>query len=267
MTRSKVVIVKEENSSPMAMAPLKGFRLIVLRSPEQSQELTENLMTLGADVIQCPMIELVPNKSVLNQINSAFLENFEIIIFTSVNGVKIFMDALLEKGIDIKLLANKRILAVGPKTNDILKQYGVIADAMPKKFMSESLLELLGENIAGKKILIPTASDAREVLPKGLEKKGAQVNVLKIYKNVMPQLNPVTIENGDFVIFTSPSTADRFFNSPLYQQQDVIAFCIGEVTQKAVSKYLSKNMLVSNESTVNSLVDCICQYAKNLKGI
>lgn len=245
-----------------ATAPMSGIKVIVLRSIDQSQDLTDDLSELGADVIQCPMIKIVPTKKELQKVNASFLSSFNTLIFTSANGVRFFMNALFEKLMDARVLSNKKIIAIGPKTKESLMDCGIIADAMPHKFVAESILDVLDEDIKNEKILIPTAFGARQVLPDELRKRGAEVCVLKIYKNVTPPIpKSISVKDGDLVIFTSSSTADHFFNSPLYKKQKIVPFCIGEITRKTVLKYLgNQKIYTSKESTAQSLVDCIHEY-------
>jgi uroporphyrinogen III methyltransferase/synthase len=241
---------------------LNGIKILLLRGMEQSQELTQELVKLGANVIQCPLIECIPNPVALAQLSRTFLSSFKILIFTSANGVRLFMRGLLDKDLDIRILANKNILAVGPKTKEALKQMGILADAMPHTFCAEGIFDLLKDQVKGEKILIPTATKARSSLPQQLKKQGAYVKVLKIYKNICPKMKRILVDHGDFVIFTSPSTVNRFFNSPFYQQQRIQAFCIGEVTSKEVAKYQVESIQVAQESTIHSLVECICHYVE-----
>ena len=127
--------------------PLAGIRIFVLRSVDQSQNLMEDLTTLGADVIQCPMIEVIPITKILQTIKKSFLKDFTMLIFTSANGVRFFMETLLEKKMDARILSNKKIITIGPKTKESLKEYGIIADAMPEKFVAESILDQLNDEI------------------------------------------------------------------------------------------------------------------------
>ena len=69
----------------------------------------------------------------------------------------------------------------------------------------------------GKKVLLPRAREAREVLPEELRKAGAQVDVLPVYETVpaaahrdevLQRLEAGTL---DAVTFGSSSTVDNFF--------------------------------------------------------
>lgn len=241
--------------------PLSGKRVILLRTVEQSQLLKEELQHLGAEVLVYPMIEILPNETVLQKIDENFLYPFKTIIFTSANGVNVFFQYAEKNHIPIKnILLNKRVIAIGPKTAEMLETYQVSPTDIPVKFVAEQIVELFGVNLEQEKILIPTAAGARKVLPDELRKRQADVIVLPIYENIIPTgLNEISIKKGDLVVFTSSSTADHFFQSSFYNSQSIYAFCIGEITKKTVEKYLKKNIFVSKEATADSLVKCITE--------
>ena len=59
---------------------------------------------------------------------------------------------------------------------------------MPKEYRAEGILKGIGKgSIKGKKILIPRAEVAREILPEELKKKGAKVTVAAAYRSVKPK--------------------------------------------------------------------------------
>lgn len=238
----------------------KKSRVIVLRGIDQAQGMIEELLSLNLDVIQCPMIEIIPNHRELKRITKTFITPFTTIIFTSANGVHYFLSDLRQKGIDIRILANKRIFTVGAKTEHCLNSHGLIADGTPATFVAESILDLFGSHLQEEKILIPTADGARDILSKELRDRDAKVCTLKIYKNITPKAKPLSIRDGDMVIFTSSSTAEHFFTSRLYKMQRIIPFCIGEITRKSVAKYISGDIYTSTQATAESLVDSVKRF-------
>ncbi|MFA6914895.1 MAG: uroporphyrinogen-III synthase [Parachlamydiales bacterium] len=243
--------------------PLPKNRAIVLRGIDQSQSFLNDLVELGLDVIQCPMIEIIPNKQALKRLTSSFISGFTSLIFTSSNGVTIFFHHLIENEIDIRILANKKIFAVGPKTAESLKLFGLIPDAIPEKFAGDTILKLYSENLQEEKILIPRAKIARQTLPEELKARGAKVCDLSVYRTVSPKLKPIAIQDNDLVIFTSSSTADHFFQSKLYKNQRIVPFCIGDYTRLTVAGYFSGTIYTSDQATAESLTKCIEDYLKN----
>lgn len=146
------------------------------------------------------------------------LHNYDFIVFTSVNGVDFFFKKLFERKMDSRSLCKAKIAAIGPGTAKRLRDFGLIADIVPEKYIAEGVVsELQKYNIKGKNIFIPRAQEAREVLIDELKKSGANVVVVPVYKTVVGDVNTETIyekiKNNkiDFITFTSSSTVNNFF--------------------------------------------------------
>lgn len=240
---------------------LQGHTIILLRAKEQSQEVVQQLKRLGAHVVLYPLIELVQNKDVEEIITQVFVDKFENVILTSVNGVRIFHQFLLKKNIDFRS-EMKKLYVIGPKTRDVCLEVGFVPESIPDCYDAEGLLEALENKLSQQNVLIAAAQSARDILPLELEKRGSFVTVLPIYQNVKPNTTPTPLQNGDLVVFTSSSTADRFFNDEIYQKQNIIAFCIGHVTEETVKKFLDKNVYVADKATIESLVDKLIDYTQ-----
>ena len=96
--------------------PLSGKRLVVTRAAKQASGITARLTALGAEVIETPMIEtrdVIPAKAGISSPDLNALANFDILAFTSTNGVESFFKQLLASGRDIRELAGKKIASVG----------------------------------------------------------------------------------------------------------------------------------------------------------
>lgn len=238
------------------MKSLQDKRIVLLRTPEQGQEMHDALIELGAEVILCPVIKIVPIKKALKTISLSFVKKFTTVIFTSANGVQIFMNQWFENHWDARKLSHVKIITVGSKTALSLKPFGIIPDAVPDKFVAEGILHLLDEDLRKEAVLIPTAQDARPVLPEELRKRGAIVEVLPIYKTVRPQIKKTPIYDDDWVVFTSSSSVKNFFESELYRGQKILCFCIGEITAGTVLEYQPKEMIrISDQATSESLIE------------
>lgn len=253
--------LRHSDSSPLfSHAPPFQQRAIVLRAAEQAQVLSEGLSLLGLSVISCPMIEIIPNKQALEHLTVPFIAAFTTLIFTSVNGTSIFFRTLIEKNIEITPLAEKKIFAVGPETANALKNFGISPSGIPQKFDGNSLLTLFNENLTDEKILIPRASLGRQILPQELRTRGAIVCDLGVYDTRLPKLPSIAIYDHDLIIFTSSSTVNHFFQSPLYTNQSIIPFCIGEYTRETLKAYFPYQIYTSAHATIESLIICVKEY-------
>ncbi len=243
--------------------PLFGKRIVLLRTADQGQEWLNPLSELGAEVIQLPMIEIIPNDDILEKINSAAIAHFSMIIFTSPNSVKQWMTALFKNGGDTRALAHRKIAAIGPKTAALLKNYGIIPDIIPDEFSQEGLLQVLPNTLSQETILIPTAAGARETFPDQLKTRGATVEVWKLYHTQLPKtISDQQINEGDWVIFTSSSTVTHFFESQVWNHQQITAFCIGKSTLSTLQNYFQGDIVMSPKATIDDMMAVLLNYAK-----
>src|SRR5204863_2241371 len=164
--------------------PLFGQRIVVTRDHRQAAELAEPLEELGAEVLLLPVIEIQPPANP-EPLERAMLQlhAYDWIIFTSVNGVRSFVNALG----DIRSLRAK-VCAIGPATQAAVEALHIKVDRMPTEYVAESLLEALaGDDLAGKRILLPRAAVARDLVPLELTRRGAKVDVVEAYRTEVPQ--------------------------------------------------------------------------------
>jgi uroporphyrinogen III methyltransferase/synthase len=102
------------------------------------------------------------------------------------------------------------VAAIGPGTAAALRERGIEADVVPERFVAEGLLEALaGEPLEGQRVLIARAAEARDVLPDGLRERGAEVDVVALYRTVAEPLGDVerqALKAATYVTFTSSST-------------------------------------------------------------
>ena len=162
--------------------PLSGKRLVVTRAAKQSSGIASRLTALGAEVIETPMIETRtlenpllachPERNVVeskdldlqgsiksmdsigtmclqsdrnDRIHADFndLKNFDVLAFTSTNGVESFFKQLFAAGYDVRVLAGKKIASVGKITEKKLLEYGIRCDYVPEDHTGEGLGKLL----------------------------------------------------------------------------------------------------------------------------
>ena len=92
---------------------------------------------------------------------------YDWLIFTSANGVKCFWERLEAQGLDARALYGLQVAAIGPATAQAVRTHGIAPDFVPEAYIAESVAEgLIGLGMDGKKVLLPRAREAREVLPK-----------------------------------------------------------------------------------------------------
>ncbi|HEY5942264.1 MAG TPA: uroporphyrinogen-III C-methyltransferase [Solirubrobacterales bacterium] len=191
--------------------PLHGRRVVVTRARAQASGLAATLRGLGAEVVELPAIRIEPrlDSEEVQRVAGA-LGIYELICLTSPNGVGLLFEALENAGLDARVLAGVTVAAIGPGTARALAERGVLADVVPERFVAEGLIEALEDmEVAGARVLVARAAEARDVLPDALRERGAEVDVVALYETVREQPADDEIEaaqSADYVTFTSSST-------------------------------------------------------------
>lgn len=253
--------------------PLFGKKILVTRAREQASELSKLLKDYGADVVEFPMIKILPplNFTELDKAISQ-IDTYNWIIFTSVNGVKYFFKRLKEIGRDIRALKGLKIAAIGPETKKMLENLALNVDYQPEKeFTQEGLIEgfktgLPGKwEIKGQRILIPRSEQARKVLIAGLKEIGAQVDDVMAYRTIKEDIDVLhlkellTQNEIDIITFTSSSTVTNFcsmFNEGSLLNNIKIA-SIGPITTRKTQSFGLTVDITAKEYTISGLVEAI----------
>jgi uroporphyrinogen III methyltransferase/synthase len=253
--------------------PLMGRSIVVTRSREQASDLVKRLSDLGAECLECPTIKVVPPDDV-KPLDQAIdnLSSYDWLMFTSVNGVNFFFNRLFEKNKDVRALNHVRTAVIGPATAQRLFDFGFKSDIVPESYKAESVVEAFAkEDIIGKKILLPRAKEARQVLPLALTKMGAVVVDVAAYCNhavkddadiVLKRLENHTI---DMITFTSSSTVKNF-RSLLPSEglnnliQGVAIAGIGPITADTARNLGFDVHIVAESYTIDGLCEAIQQY-------
>jgi uroporphyrinogen III methyltransferase/synthase len=230
-----------------AAGPLAGRSVAVTRARAQASGLAGRLRALGARVVEAPAIRIEPLDAQLPD-----LARFDLLCVTSPNGAR----RLLEIARDARSLAGPAIAAIGPGTADALRAGGIEPDIVPPRAIAESLVEALAERPL-RRALIARAEQARDVLPDALRARGAEVEILALYRTVPEPLDGTSREaalGADYVTFTSASSV-RFFAEaagvPAAGQRIV---SIGPVTSAALREQGLEPDVEAREHTPDGLV-------------
>ncbi len=252
--------------------PLMGRRIIVTRAREQASDLVRQLTALGADCLECPTIRVVP-PSDWAPLDVAIdrLADYHWIVFTSVNGVRFFFDRLFGRGLDTRALGGLRTAAIGPATAARMREFGLNRDIIPESFRAESVVDAFQkEPMAGKRVLLPRAAEARPVLPDALREMGAEVDEITAYRTVQDEsrvdelLAALTDKTADMVTFTSSSTVKNFRAALPADVGDlmdgVTVACIGPITADTARELGFPVHVVAETYTVPGLCEAIRRH-------
>ncbi len=241
--------------------PLFGRRIVVTRAREQAAALTEKLRELGAQVIETPVIEIreLDDYTALDRA-IAQLESYDWLIFTSANGVRHFLRRLDASDRDWRAVKG-RICAIGPATARELAKLHIKVDLTPEEYVAEALVEAFAPfPLTGRRILIPRAKVAREVLPEQLRERGAEVDVVPAYETAVPdgaaeRCREALAGGVDWVTFTSSSTVHHFVQAAGARRLEKVRIAsIGPVTSATVRSYGLEVAAEARPYTIEGLV-------------
>jgi len=248
---------------------LEGRRIVITRAREQAGDLARALEAHGAAVVVAPVIRIEPLPQ-LGPLRAALagLSAYRWVVFTSQNAVQIVFDRLLAWGLGPRAFAGTPVAAIGTATGEALTQRGVVPALVPDEFVGEALADALGARggLAGSRVLIPSAEDARDALATGLKEHGAVVDVVPVYRTVRADtdLTELAAElvggEVDAVTFTASSTVRAFVDlvgRRAATSGRFAAVVIGPVTGRTARELGLADVIEAEPHTVTGLVDAL----------
>lgn len=189
------------------MTPLTGRTIVVTRAATQAGPFVEELRTLGAIVLEVPLIDIVDPADGGAALRSAVerISSYDWVVLTSPNAA-----ARLVSG----AVSLPRIAVVGPGTAAVVTDAGFSVDLVADRNVGEGLVDVF-PNGPGR-VLLPRAAVARDVVPRGLAAKGWTVDEVEAYRTVSVAVDPALaplVQAADAAVFTSSSTAQSFLAS------------------------------------------------------
>jgi uroporphyrinogen III methyltransferase/synthase len=251
--------------------PLFGQRIVVTRARDQAAPLARQLAELGAEVLDIPVIKIIPPDQKQNFVDALLeLNAYDWLVFTSPNGVSAFFELFFKRFQDLRDLGGARIAAIGPGTAAKLKELHLQVDLMPAEAISAKIAAAFDkfESIENLKICLLRAQVANPELPGALEELGAIVDDIAVYQTVAETEDPggeaaCLLEGGaDWITFTSASTVEHFharFDLPklLKAFLQIKLASIGPETSKTIRALGLEPTIEAKEHTIDGLVKAV----------
>ncbi|MBW8780345.1 MAG: uroporphyrinogen-III C-methyltransferase [Verrucomicrobia bacterium] len=251
--------------------PLFGRRVAITRTRDQNSELREKLETLGAEVLELPLIEIkkyVEKDSFVEIL--AELGGYDWIVFTSANGVRYFFEDFLKGFRDIRALGLLRFACVGKATAKEIESYHLKVECMPDAASGESLADALiaTGSLDSAKIIVVTGNLNRDTLVKKLEAARAIVDRLQLYTTEKTDLSadPVADDfrqkGADAILFASSSAAQSFADQAksLKLAKDAkrpLVGSIGPQTSETLKKTGMEIAFEPKKANLDALIDAL----------
>jgi uroporphyrinogen III methyltransferase/synthase len=238
------------------VAALTGRTIVVTRARSQSSRLIATLESIGADVIEVPVIatEVSADGGAALRDALARASTYEWIVVTSPNGVAAVVDGC--DG-DLTGLRSTRFAVVGPATADALRERGLVAALVPERFVAEGLLEAFPAPTGDGRLLVAQADAARPVLVDGLRAAGWRVDAVIAYRTLAAAVDDdqhVAIARADAITFTSASTVENLVAAVGVDAVPSVVVSIGPVTSAAAREHGLTVSAEADPHTVDGLV-------------
>jgi uroporphyrinogen III methyltransferase/synthase len=207
-------------------------------------------------VVEAPAIRIEPIAG-----PAPDLERYDLICLTSPNGVRLLFERLEAAGRDARAFGPGRLAAIGPGTAAALRVHGLVADIVPDRFVAEGLVEALADVPVGR-ALVARAAEARDVLPDVLRARGAEVDIVALYKTVAEPLDDSQrrgLARADYITFTSSSTVRFLFETAgadsLSERTRLVS--IGPVTSGALRERGREPDVEAARHDIDGLLDAL----------
>jgi uroporphyrinogen III methyltransferase/synthase len=253
--------------------PLFGKTVVVTRAREQASDFRLLLEAKGAHCLEFPTIEVVPPAN-WEPVDEAMqnLDQYDWIIFTSINGVRFFFQRLQERGEDVRALHGIKIGAIGPKTAAGLEDRGLRLDFIPSEYRAEAVIEGLGaDEVFSRRFLLPRAAKAREILPEKIKDMGGQIDVVTVYETIRPTGKREEVRDLlkkgliSCITFTSSSTVENF--AKMFPEEDLPSLveaasvaCIGPITAQTAREHGLEVKIMPGDYTIEALTAAVVEY-------
>jgi uroporphyrinogen III methyltransferase/synthase len=243
---------------------------LITRAGEQSAAFARALLGRGAEPILAPTI-LIRFAQETRAADEAIerLASYAWLVFTSQNGVDAFCARLAARNADARRIGATQVAAIGDRTAERLRRFGVIPDLVPERFVAEHLAaEIVARSSAGEHVLLYRAQEARDVLPQMLEAAGLHVTIVSAYGTAIPADASFAqkVARADAITFTSASTVRGFVAllgegiSPAQAAGGKCIACIGPITAGAATQAGLHVDVVADVSTTADLLDSLERY-------
>lgn len=248
------------------------MKVLITRPRAQADDFAEKLRSAGFEPFFFPVIEIQPieNNVALERALDK-LNCYEWVVFTSVNAVDVVFDEY--SVLFLKGNTGVKFAAIGPKTAEALRKYGIEPDFVPEEYVAEAILPGLGD-LQGKWVLLPRAEIARQALPEAIANAGGIAHEIIVYQTLPAQVDEdglSALKSGvDIITFTSASTVENFFAiakqnglDPLNLPNNPLFACIGPITEQAAKEAGLVKLVVAKEYTTKGLIEAITHTEKS----
>ena len=233
-------------------------------------------------------MEIRPNDKPLPDMNDC-----RWLVFTSPNGVRVFIDKMKQEQKDLRILAGKRIAVIGPGTAAALENNGLLADYMPEAYDAAHLAEGLTRRILAERQAVLAADRTQDTagayaaqcvdgetartmflrakqgsdqLPRIFTEQDIPFTEYPLYElGIREEKRAAVIpQRPDYIVFGSAMGVRAYFEGMEAAgmcNEKSRCVCIGPMCAAELKKHTKREFLVARDAGVAAVVECLYEDA------
>jgi uroporphyrinogen-III synthase len=239
---------------------LAGKQIVVTRAPHQAGALGSALEKRGAVPVAYPCIDVaLPGDMAELGVALDHLDRYDWVVVTSPNTTRMLRNFVVD-------WSALKIAAVGAATAEaVRKDFGAEVAFTPSRQIGDVLAAEMPVQ-PGESVFVPQSALADDTVAKTLRGRGATVNAVTAYCNVLGTGGvdlAAMLDRGeiDALTFTSGSTVENLKARLGYIPLDVPAACVGPATGEVALAY-GYNTVIFPESdySLDGMLDALAGY-------
>ena len=242
---------------------LMGKRVVVTRAPHQAGSLMAALSERGAVPIEYPTIDIVlPEDMSVLQDALENLPRYDWAVMTSPNTARMLRNFAVEWDA-------VQVAAVGATTAEAVHKFlGVDIAFMPEIQLGAELAAQMPIT-AGQRVFLPQSALADDTVAEILRERGAQVDILTAYENVVGSRGVdlqrmLDANDVDAFTFTSGSTVANLTTRLGHTPTSIPAACIGSATAQVAEEHGYQTVIVpENDYSIRGMLEALTTYFEN----
>jgi uroporphyrinogen III methyltransferase/synthase len=234
----------------------------------ESSDAFRLLREKGAEVISCPTLKITPQLPRVEDFLDD-IETYDIMVFTSKNGVGAFSKAMTNKKFDARKLRNIEIWAVGLRTAETLQRLSLYPDKMPQEYTAKAMAAMVTPEDRNKRVAVITSNLGGGEILRDLKNAGMHPQKITVYENTVNYRVKDRILNEmkkgiDLMIFSSPSTfyhLAEMLGDDMDKVRETKIAAIGPTTRDAIkSKGYQEDIMPKNHTFEGLALEIIDYY-------
>jgi uroporphyrinogen III methyltransferase/synthase len=266
---SPAVIVIGDTAQCQYRYPSERYQRVGITATDLLWEkLKTGFDSIGMKPVSVCNMKVVPTEH-MKELRKALqhLEEYQWLVFTSQNGVKLFFEVMRQEDIDLRRLGGVKFAVLGSGTAGKLAEYGMKADFIPSRYTVSALASELVEVVkTGEQLLIPRAVQGSRELNEVLDMHNVEYRDIPIY-DVVGTLtrNAAFLDTLDYLVFVSASGVTAFFEemreSGRSLPKHIKIACIGEITRKRLVQEYGEADVIATVNDVTGVVEAVATCA------